>query len=129
MIREDGFPTSRALFADAVGTVGAILGFSTVTTFVESSAGVVEGGRTGLTALTVAILFLVSLFLVPLFSSIPSVATAPALIIVGVFMITPVVDIDWNDMTEAIPAFLTVIFMIAAYSIAKASCSVSPIFS
>ncbi|HPK63257.1 MAG TPA: NCS2 family permease, partial [Sphaerochaeta sp.] len=100
-------------------TVGAILGTSTVTTFVESSAGVVEGGRTGLTALTTAILFLLSLFLVPLFSSIPSVATAPALIIVGVFMITPVVDIDWDDMTEAIPAFLTLLFMIVAYSIAE----------
>jgi AGZA family xanthine/uracil permease-like MFS transporter len=122
MIREDGsIPNVKeALFADAVGTaVGAILGTSTVTTYVESSAGVVEGGRTGLTALVVAILFFVSLFLVPLFSSIPSVATAPALIIVGVFMITPVVDIDWDDMTEAIPAFLTVIFMVAAYSIAE----------
>jgi len=72
-----------------------------------------------LTALTTAILFLLSLFLVPLFSSIPSVATAPALIIVGVFMITPVVNIDWDDMTEAIPAFLTLLFMIVAYSIAE----------
>ena len=122
MIQKDGsIPNVKeALFADAVGTtVGAILGTSTVTTFVESSAGVVEGGRTGLTALTTAILFLLSLFLVPLFSSIPSVATAPALIIVGVFMITPVVNIDWDDMTEAIPAFLTLLFMIVAYSIAE----------
>lgn len=122
MIQKDGsIPNVKeALFADAVGTtVGAILGTSTVTTFVESSSGVVEGGRTGLTALTVAVLFVVSLFLEPLFGSIPSVATAPALILVGVFMMTPVKDIDWNDMTEAIPAFLTIIFMVVAYSIAE----------
>ncbi|MCK9547716.1 MAG: NCS2 family permease [Sphaerochaeta sp.] len=121
MIKSDGtIPNVKeALFADAVGTtVGAILGTSTVTTYVESSAGVVEGGRTGLTALVVAILFLVSLFLEPLFGSIPGAATAPALILVGVFMITPVTKIEWNDMTEAIPAFLTIIFMVVAYSIA-----------
>ncbi len=121
MIRPDGtIPNVKeALFADAVGTtVGAVLGTSTVTTFVESSAGVVEGGRTGLTALVVAILFLLSLFLEPLFGSIPSAATAPALILVGVFMITPVKSIEWDDMTEAIPAFLTIIFMVVAYSIA-----------
>ena len=121
MIQEDGsIPNCKeALFADAVGTtVGAVLGTSTVTTFVESSSGVVEGGRTGLTALTVAILFALSLFFAPLFESIPSAATAPALIIVGVMMMTPVKDIEWNDMTEAIPAFLTIIFMIVAYSIA-----------
>jgi AGZA family xanthine/uracil permease-like MFS transporter len=122
MIQEDGsIPNCKeALFADAVGTtVGAVLGTSTVTTFVESSAGVVEGGRTGLTALTVAILFALSLFLAPLFGSIPSAATSPALIIVGVMMMTPVKDIEWNDMTEAIPAFLTIIFMLVAYSIAE----------
>ncbi|NMA22212.1 MAG: NCS2 family permease [Spirochaetales bacterium] len=121
MIQKDGsIPNVKeALFADAVGTtVGAILGTSTVTTYVESSAGVVEGGRTGLTALVVAILFVFSLFLAPLFGSIPSAATAPALILVGVFMITPVKDIEWDDMTEAIPAFLTMIFMVVAYSIA-----------
>ena len=121
MIKPDGtIPNVKeALFADAVGTtVGAVLGTSTVTTFVESSAGVVEGGRTGLTALVVAILFLLSLFLEPLFGSIPSAATAPALILVGVFMITPVTKIEWDDMTEAIPAFLTIIFMVVAYSIA-----------
>ncbi len=121
MIQKDGsIPNVKeALFADAVGTtVGAILGTSTVTTYVESSAGVVEGGRTGLTALVVAILFVLSLFLAPLFGSIPSAATAPALILVGVFMITPVKDIEWDDMTEAIPAFLTMIFMVVAYSIA-----------
>jgi AGZA family xanthine/uracil permease-like MFS transporter len=121
MIQDDGsIPNCKeALFADAIGTtVGAILGTSTVTTFVESSSGVVEGGRTGLTALTVAILFALSLFLEPLFGSIPSAATAPALIIVGVLMMSPVKDIEWDEMTEAIPAFLTIIFMIVAYSIA-----------
>lgn len=121
MIKPDGsIPNVKeALFADSVGTtVGAILGTSTVTTYVESSAGVVEGGRTGLTALVVAILFALSLFFEPLFGSIPSAATAPALILVGVFMITPVTKIEWNDMTEAIPAFLTIIFMVVAYSIA-----------
>jgi AGZA family xanthine/uracil permease-like MFS transporter len=121
MIQSDGsIPNCKeALFADAIGTtVGAMLGTSTVTTFVESSSGVVEGGRTGLTALVVAILFALSLFLEPLFGSIPSAATAPALIIVGVMMMSPVKDIEWNEMTEAIPAFLTIIFMIVAYSIA-----------
>ena len=121
MIQSDGsIPNCKeALFADAIGTTaGAMLGTSTVTTFVESSAGVVEGGRTGLTALVVAILFALSLFLEPLFGSIPSAATAPALIIVGVMMMSPVKDIEWNEMTEAIPAFLTIIFMIVAYSIA-----------
>ncbi len=121
MIQKDGsIPNCKeALFADAVGTtVGAVLGTSTVTTFVESSSGVVEGGRTGLTALTVSILFVLALFLSPLFGSIPSAATSPALIIVGVMMMTPVKDIEWNDMTEAIPAFLTIIFMVVAYSIA-----------
>lgn len=121
MIQSDGsIPNCKeALFADAIGTTaGAILGTSTVTTFVESSSGVVEGGRTGLTALVVAILFALSLFLEPLFGSIPSAATAPALIIVGVMMMSPVKDIEWNEMTEAIPAFLTIIFMIVAYSIA-----------
>lgn len=122
MIKEDGsIPNCKeALFADAVGTtVGAILGTSTVTTFVESSAGVVEGGRTGLTALVTGILFLLALFLEPLFGSIPSQATAPALIIVGVMMMTPVKDIDWEDFTEAIPAFLCILFMITAYSISN----------
>ncbi len=121
MVQKDGsIPNCKeALFADAVGTtVGAMLGTSTVTTFVESSSGVVEGGRTGLTALVVAILFILSLFLEPLFGSIPSAATAPALIIVGVMMMSPVKEIEWNEMTEAIPAFLTIIFMIVAYSIA-----------
>ncbi len=121
MIQEDGsIPNCKeALFADAIGTtVGAVLGTSTVTTFVESSAGVAEGGRTGLTALTVAILFLISLFLSPLFLSIPSAATAPTLILVGLFMMSPVKNIDFDDYTEGIPAFLCIIFMPLAYSIA-----------
>jgi AGZA family xanthine/uracil permease-like MFS transporter len=109
----------QALMADAVGTtVGACLGTSTVTTYVESSAGVAEGGKTGLTALTTAVLFLLALFISPLFLAIPGAATAPALILVGLFMITPVKEIDFNDYTEAIPAFLTLIVMPLAYSIA-----------
>ncbi len=120
MIKKDGsIPNCKeALFADAVGTtVGSMLGTSTITTFVESSAGVAEGGRTGLTAITVSVLFALSLFLSPLFASIPSAATAPALIIVGVLMVKPVKDIEWDDMAEAIPAFLTMVFMICASSI------------
>ncbi len=120
MINADGtIPNVKeALFADAIGTTcGAILGTSTVTTFVESSAGVVEGGRTGLTAITVAVLFLVSLFLGPIFESIPSAATGAALVYVGVLMITPVTDIDFTDITEAVPAFLCILFMVCAYSI------------
>ncbi|MBR6085752.1 MAG: NCS2 family permease [Spirochaetales bacterium] len=120
IVREDGsIPNCKeALFADAVGTtVGSMLGTSTVTTFVESASGVAEGGRTGLTAVTTAVLFLLALFLEPLFGSIPSAATAPALIVVGVMMITPVTDIDFSDFTEGIPAFLTMLFMVCAYSI------------
>ncbi len=109
----------QALMADAIGTtVGACLGTSTVTTYVESSAGVAEGGRTGLTALTVAVLFIIALFLSPLFLAIPGAATAPALILVGLFMMSPVKDINFDDFTEAIPAFLTLIIMPVAYSIA-----------
>ncbi|MCR5089716.1 MAG: NCS2 family permease [Oscillospiraceae bacterium] len=120
LIREDGsIPNCKqALFADSVGTtVGALLGTSTVTTFVESASGVAAGARTGLTSVTVSVLFLLSLFLSPLFASIPSAATAPALIIVGVMMVTPVTEIDFNDYTEGIPAFITIIIMVCAYSI------------
>ncbi|NCB01784.1 MAG: NCS2 family permease [Spirochaetia bacterium] len=110
----------EALFADAIGTtVGAMLGTSTVTTYVESSAGVSEGGRTGLTSLTVAVLFLLSLFFAPLFISIPGAATSPALVLVGLFMISPVKDIDFEETTEAVPAFLTILFMVTTYSIAN----------
>ena len=120
IIRADGsIPNCReALLADAIGTTGgAILGTSTVTTFVESAAGVAAGGRTGLTAVTTALLFLLSLFLEPIFASIPSAATAPVLILVGVMMITPVRQIDFGDYAEGIPAFLCILFMICAYSI------------
>ena len=122
MINADGsIPNCKeALFADAIGTTcGAILGTSTVTTFVESSAGVVEGGRTGLTALTVAVLFILSLFLAPLFGSIPSAATAPALIMVGFFMMSPASKINWDDPVDGISAFLTIAFMTLSYSISN----------
>ncbi len=120
MIKEDGsIPRAKeALMADAVGTTaGAILGTSTVTTFVESSAGVAEGGRTGLTAIVVGIMFILSLFLEPIFGSVPSAATAPALIIVGVMMFSPIKDIDFENYTEAIPAFMTIIMMVCTSSI------------
>jgi AGZA family xanthine/uracil permease-like MFS transporter len=110
----------QAFFADAIGTtVGAMLGTSTVTTYVESAAGVNEGGRTGLTSLTVAILFFLALFLSPLFLMIPGVATAPALIIVGAMMLTPVKNIELDDFTESIPAFLTMIMMPLSHSISE----------
>jgi len=110
----------QALFADAIGTtVGACLGTSTVTTYVESAAGVEEGGKTGLTALVVAVLFFLSLFLSPLFIMIPSAATAPVLILVGLFMITPVREMELSDTTEALPAFLTMFMMPLTYSISE----------
>jgi AGZA family xanthine/uracil permease-like MFS transporter len=110
----------QALFADALGTsVGAALGTSTVTSYVESSAGVAAGGRTGLTSLTTAVLFLLALFLWPLFFLIPAAATAPALIFVGFLMLQPVTSIDFKDPTEGIPAFLAIVMMPFAYSIAE----------
>jgi adenine/guanine/hypoxanthine permease len=110
----------EALLADAVGTVaGAALGTSTVTSYVESAAGVAAGGRTGLTSFTTAILFLLALFLSPLFLLIPSAATAPALIMVGYLMLKPVTGIDFSDPTEGIPAFLAIAMMPFAYSIAE----------
>lgn len=110
----------QALFADAIGTTaGAMLGTSTVTTFVESASGVAEGGRTGLTSLTVAGMFFVALFFSPLFIMIPGAATAPALILVGLFMLSPIKNIDLNDFTESIPAFFTIIMMPLTYSIAE----------
>jgi AGZA family xanthine/uracil permease-like MFS transporter len=110
----------QALMADAVGTTfGAMLGTSTVTTYVESAAGVSEGGRTGLTSLTVAILFFFALFLSPIFLMIPGAATAPALILVGAMMMTPIKNIDFDDYTESIPVFLTIIMMPLTYSISE----------
>lgn len=110
---------SQALMADAIGTVaGACLGTSTVTTYVESASGVAEGGRTGLTSLVTAGLFALSLLFAPIFTIVPGAATAPALILVGLFMMSSVKKIDLDDFTEAIPAFLTIIMMPLAYSIA-----------
>ncbi|MDI9475324.1 MAG: NCS2 family permease [Natronincolaceae bacterium] len=110
----------RALLADAVATsVGAVLGTSTVTTYVESAAGVAEGGRTGLTAVTTGALFIVAIFLAPFALAIPSAATAPALIIVGVLMMGAVKQINFDDFTEALPAFLTIAVMPFTYSIAN----------
>ena len=109
-----------ALMADSTATaVGACLGTSTVTTFVESSAGVAAGGRTGLTAVTVAALFFLSLFFAPIFLAIPAFATAPALVVVGFMMLSGIVKIDWNDYTEAIPAFIATIAMPFMYSISE----------
>ena len=109
-----------ALMADAVATsVGALIGVSTTTTYVESASGVSEGGRTGLTATTTAILFLLSIFLSPIFMAIPAFATAPALITVGFLMFTAVTGIEFNDLTEAIPCYFAIIAMPFAYSIAE----------
>ena len=108
----------KALFADAIGTtVGACLGTSTVSTFVESAAGVAEGGRTGLTAVSTAVMFGIALFFAPLFGVITPAVTASALVIVGLFMIETIKEIDLEDYTEAVPAFLTIIMMPFAYSI------------
>ncbi len=109
-----------ALFADSIATtVGAIFGTSTTTTYVESASGVTAGGRTGLTAIVTGLLFLLSMFFSPLFLTIPSFAIAPALITVGFYMMGSVVKINFEDMSEAIPAFLTILFMPLAYSISE----------
>lgn len=109
----------KALMADAIGTVaGACLGTSTVTTYVESAAGVAGGGRTGLTSLSTAGMFALALFFAPLFTMIPAAATGPALVIVGLFMMSPIKKINFEDFTDAIPAFLTIVMMPFAYSIA-----------
>ena len=120
MLDEKGqLPRIRQMMTvDAIGTcLGALLGTSTVTTYVESSAGIAEGGRTGLTAIVVGVLFLVSLVFAPLAGMIPTEATAPALIIVGVLMMLPVREIDWSDFSEAFPAFMTIAMMPFAFSI------------
>ena len=109
-----------ALMADAVATTaGAVLGTSTVTTFVESASGVSEGGRTGLTAVTTAVLFGASLLLSPIFLAIPSFATAPALVVVGFYMLTNIVNIDFSDFTEGIPCFICIAAMPFFYSISE----------
>ncbi len=112
-----------ALMADAVGTcAGAVLGTSTITTFVESSSGIGEGGRTGLTAVTSGILFLLASFFAPLFLTIPSFATAPALIIVGFMMMQQVTKIEWSDLLDAIPAYVAIFAMPFLYSISEGIC-------
>ncbi|MDY2939182.1 MAG: NCS2 family permease [Fusicatenibacter sp.] len=122
MLDKDGkLPNIKgALMADAVATsAGALLGTSTTTTFVESASGVAEGGRTGLTAITTAVLFGLALFLSPIFLAIPSFATAPALVVVGFYMLTNVINIDFNDLAEAIPCYICIGAMPFFYSISE----------
>jgi len=118
---QGNFPQmKKALLSDAIGTtVGSVLGTSTITSYVESASGVASGGRTGLTAVSTAMMFALALFLAPLFLMVPAAATAPALIIVGLFMISAVVKINFDDITEGLPAFLTIAFMPFTYSIAQ----------
>lgn len=120
MMRPDGkIPgLNKAFMADAIATMtGACLGASTTTTYVESAAGVAQGGRTGLTSFATAVCFIIALFFAPLFLSIPAAATSPVLVIVGLFMLSPIKDIDLEDYAESIPAFITIIMMPLAYSI------------
>ncbi|SDE88658.1 NCS2 family permease [Sporomusa acidovorans] len=110
----------KALTTDAVGTLAsAVFGTSTVTSYVESAAGIAEGGKTGLTALTIAALFIVSLFFAPLIGLVPGFATAPALILVGALMMAEIVHVDFSDFTDGFPAFMTIIMMPLTYSIAN----------
>ena len=120
LMDEDGKPINygKMMYADSIATIaGAALGTSTVTTFVESGTGVSAGGKTGLTALTVAVLFILAIFLLPLFAFIPSAAAASALIYVGVLMMANVVHVDFKNVKNAIPAFITIITMVLSYSI------------
>lgn len=111
---------NEILMSDAVATTaGAVLGASTTTTYIESASGVAEGGRTGLTAFTIAVCFAIALLFSPIFLAIPGAATGPVLVIVGVMMCGPVKEIDWDDYSEAIPAFITMIMMPLAYSISE----------
>ena len=121
-LMKDGKMTKmkKAFMADALGTTaGAMLGSCTITTFVESSSGVGVGGRTGLTSFTAAMCFLLSLFLAPFFLAVPGAATAPVLILVGLMMLSAVKDIDFDDYTEAIPAFICILFMPTTYIISE----------
>ncbi len=121
LIDENGnMPKIKSAFmADAIGTtIGAVLGTSTVVTTVESASGIAEGGKTGLTAMTIACLFLISILFAPLFLIIPAQAVAPALIVVGFYMVSPITEIDYSDYVSAFPAFLTIIIMPLTYSIA-----------
>ena len=120
MLDKDGkVPNAgRALLVDAIGTTyGAVMGTSTVTTYVESSTGVMAGGRTGYTAITTGVLFIMATFFSPIFISIPSCATAPALIYVGYLMMGSVKEIDFDNITDGLPAFLTLSGMVLTYSI------------
>lgn len=119
MIKDGKVPRLRKAFmADALGTTfGAMLGSSTVTTYVESASGVAQGGRSGLTAFTTAVCFAVALFFAPIFLAIPGAATCPVLVIVGLFMLSPIKDIDFDDYSESIPAFICLILMPLTYSI------------
>ena len=119
--KEGNIPHMKeALLSDAVGTcIGAVCGTSTVTTFVESSAGIAEGGRSGVTSLVTGLLFILALFFSPLFLVIPGAATAGALFLVGVFMMNGLRDINFDNMTEALPAFVTILTMVLTYSIAE----------
>jgi adenine/guanine/hypoxanthine permease len=111
---------NQALMADAIGTtVGPLFGTSSVTAYVESVAGVSEGGRTGFTALVIGLLFIVSLFFIPVFQAIPAFATTPTLVIVGAMMMAEAREIHWDDMAEVIPAFLTMFMIPLTYSIAE----------
>lgn len=110
----------QALLADAIATsAGAIIGTSTTTTYVESSAGVAAGGRTGLSSVVTGLLFLISIFFAPIFTAIPGFATAPALIFVGFLMVSSVIKVDFSDLTEAVPAYLCMLAMPLMYSIAE----------
>ena len=109
----------KALMSDSIGTVlGSLLGTSTVTTYIESASGIAVGGRTGFVSIIVALLFLLALFFYPIVSAIPAYATAPALVIVGALMMNCVKNINWDDVSEAIPAFITLITIPLTYSIA-----------
>ena len=122
LVEGKGFSSKmdKAMFADAIASsVGAIFGTSNTTTFVESSAGIEEGGRTGLTSVVVAGLFFLSIFAAPVVGLVPSEATAPALVIVGILMAAAFGDIDWKDLRHAIPAFITIIFTVLSYSISN----------
>ena len=121
IVKKDGsIPhIKEAMMSDAIGTTcGAFLGSSTLTTYVESAAGIAEGGRSGLTSAFVGLLFIISLFLSPLFMLIPSAATSGALVLVGVLMLDSVKQLELNDVSEAFPAFITMITMVLCYSIA-----------
>ena len=121
IMKEDGqIPhVKEAMMSDAIGTtIGAMIGSSTITTYVESASGIAEGGRSGFTSLITGGLFLLALFFAPLFLLIPSAATTGALVLVGVFMMDSIAKVEMNDVSESLPAFTTMIMMVLTYSIA-----------